>query len=269
MSGTARRSIGVDTDFTDKTAKKYTGTVDASVKAAFDLLGGRLQNVGGSANAITGELQVPDGFTAYTDGLAAEFLAAATNTGSCTIDIESLGPKALTDAAGQALDPGEIVTGNMISVVFVAAGDHFRLRSSGGVQNVTVQGGLTVKRGEARRTLAALGPTDELVTVVSDNFQAAYASSRVIAKGCVTIETAAGTDDDAGLVVELWVGGASAVSLIGKSWAERVFTVPFDFTHLPGDTVSHIYEIKVSSTNDAVYSVGSAQMVCEEWGLNP
>ncbi|SNZ21733.1 hypothetical protein [Cohaesibacter gelatinilyticus] len=266
---TAKNKIGVEADYpSDKSAATYTGTVNDSVFSVAMRNVGMLTGVGGTANAITGNAPVSDNL-AYTDGMQAQFAAPSTNTGAVTLNIGGLGAKSLKDNSGQALDPGVIAAGNLVTVVFYSPDDEFRLPASGGTQNVTVQGGLTVKRSASKRALAAVASTTSLSSIVTQAFQTVYSASRVIVTGEILLKTASGSDDADGLVVELHVDGTKEDEFNTMSWSDQAYAVAFDFSHSPSDTSSHSYEIKVSSTNAAQYPARGAVLVCEEWGANP
>lgn len=266
---TAKRKIGLEADYSgDKSATTYTETVNDSVFAIAQLSTGMLTSVGGTANVITGNAPIDDNF-AYADGMETQFIAANTNTGAVTLNVSGAGAKALKDNAGLALDPGIIVSGNLITAKYYSSGDHWRLLASGGTQNVTVQGGLTVKRSTVARTLATVASTTSLSSVASKAFQTLYSASRVVITGGIMLKTASGSDDDDGLVIKLYVDGAEEQSFDTMSWSAQAYFVPVDFEYLPGDTSSHTYEIRASSTNAAVYPVNGSMIVCEEWGVNP
>ena len=261
---TAKRKIGLEADYSgDKSATAYTEIVNDSVKALWDLNAGKLVSIGGTANAITGSPLVADNY-APADGMAISFIALSTNTGAVTLN-----GVVFKDNAGQALAPGAIAAGSLVSGIYHASANEWRQPASGGTQNVTVQGGLTVKHSTVARTLATVASTTALSSLVSKAFQATYSVSRVIIKGGVLLKTASGSDDDDGLVIKLYVDGAEEDTFSTMSWSAQAYFVPVDFEYLPADTSSHTYEVKASSTNAAVYPVDGSMIVCEEWGINP
>lgn len=90
--------------------------------------------VGGTGDAIT--LTPNPAITAYGAGLKLRFVAAASNTGAVTVDVSGLGVKSLTKHDGAALSASDIVSGQLVEIVY--DGVAFRLTSSNGsVVNAT------------------------------------------------------------------------------------------------------------------------------------
>ena len=56
--------------------------------------------------------------TAYTTGATFEFIAAATNTGAVTINIDGLGAKDIKLNSTVALSGGEIVSGQVVVITY-------------------------------------------------------------------------------------------------------------------------------------------------------
>jgi hypothetical protein len=65
--------------------------------------------------------------TAYYNGMCVLFKAGSTNSGASTINVSSLGSKALRNRLGAALSANEIVVANWVAAVFVAGSDHFQI----------------------------------------------------------------------------------------------------------------------------------------------
>lgn len=72
--------------------------------------------VGGTANAIT--LTSGLNLSALVAGQRAVFLAASTNTGAVTINLDALGATAATDYAGAAIAAGYIVAGHLYQAIY-------------------------------------------------------------------------------------------------------------------------------------------------------
>jgi hypothetical protein len=64
---------------------------------------------------------------AYTDGIIVQFKAATNNTGASTIEIGTLGAKALVDRGGSALVGGEVLAGEYIVARYDSGGDDFEI----------------------------------------------------------------------------------------------------------------------------------------------
>lgn len=86
---------------------------------------------GGTANAqtvaaLTG-IVVPK---ALFDGMVVEWVPSATNTGATTLAAWGLAAKNVKDSSGNALNGGEIISGQIAKVRYVLASDEFRLHRS-------------------------------------------------------------------------------------------------------------------------------------------
>ncbi|MCK2056432.1 hypothetical protein J7U37_20280 [Methylobacterium sp. 37f] len=85
-----------------------------ATKRSFDRSNAMVSSTG-SANAyVLTYTQVPEG---YVKGEVYRFFANATNTGAATININGLGTRSILRADGSALSPGEIVVGQVVTVV--------------------------------------------------------------------------------------------------------------------------------------------------------
>lgn len=88
--------------------------------------------------------------TAYSTGQLIDFIAAGTNTGAVTININSLGAIAIVDQAGTALVAGMIVSGRRYTATY--NGTHFRLAGPDASQAVAEAATDNVARMTALRT---------------------------------------------------------------------------------------------------------------------
>lgn len=250
-----------------RTGAEWTTDTWDSLLALWALNGGVLLGVGGT-NVISAAVAVADGFTAYSDGLRFGFRPAATNTGAATINISGVGAKALRDPDGNVLQAGAIVAGRYTEIIFLAASDHFRLVSTGGTTNVTVQGGLMVQRSAPARLVSPAGPATASTVVVSLNFQATYSDSRVVLEGSIGRLTGSGVADDDGAVIALYVDGSLAQSFTEYCQPSALVNTPFYFSHLPADAANHLYEIRASATISTTYSKGSSVIWASEISPN-
>ena len=219
-------------------------------------------------NVLTAVVAVAEGFVAYSDGLRCSFVALNTNTGAATLNISGVGTKALRDPDGDVLSSGAIVAGRLTEIVFVADDDQFRLVTSGGTTNVTVEGGILVQRSAPSRLVAAAGPATAVTAVGSQSFQCGFADSRVIVEGTIGRVTGAGSADDDGVVVGLYVDTVLVQSFTDHCQPSAQVNTPFYFSYLPGDISSHTYEIRVSSTISATYPKGVNVIWCSEVSPN-
>ena len=80
----------------------------------------------GSANTfVLAPAQTYQQPTAYFDGMTVSFKAASTNTGACTINVNSIGAVAFTQAGGGAFTPGLIGAGNMVVARYFSGDNRF------------------------------------------------------------------------------------------------------------------------------------------------
>lgn len=100
----------------------HTGVGDATVRAMYATAGQvqdgsftLLSTVSGT-NAITATGAI--GMAAYVAGQRFSFVAAATNTGAATININSIGAKSITKFGTTALIAGDIVSGMVCQIVY-------------------------------------------------------------------------------------------------------------------------------------------------------
>lgn len=235
-----------------KSGAEWTTDVRNSIIALWALNGGMLTNIAGT-NVITGNIAISDGFTTYTDGLRIGFIAANSNTGATTLNVSSIGEKAIRTSDGDVLDAGAIIADRYTEVVFHADTDQFRLVSSSGTTNVTIQGGIMLQRSSPTRLAAAVGATTSVTTIASISFQAISSDSRIIAEGNAGLVTQSGSEDVDGIVVALYVDGTSEDSFTAHCLQNQVINVPYYFSYSPADTAAHTYSIRVSSTISSIY----------------
>jgi hypothetical protein len=91
-------------------------------------------------NSLTGLATPP--LEGYTAGAQYSFIAQNTNTGAVTIDIDSLGVKAVTRSGSTALVAGDIIGGAMTLIEY--DGTQFQLLNPNSYVNLTVTGNLKI-----------------------------------------------------------------------------------------------------------------------------
>lgn len=110
----------------------HTGVANATIRTMYASAGqvqdGALTNLtlvsGTDVITATGAV----GMGAYATGQTFTFTAAATNTGAVTLNINSIGAKAITKNGATALSAGDITSGAVVQVVY--DGTQFQLVSS-------------------------------------------------------------------------------------------------------------------------------------------
>jgi hypothetical protein len=100
----------------------HTGVADATVRAQY-ASAGQVQDSAftfltspAGTNTITATASL--GMSAYVTGQRFFFVAAATNTGACTLNINAIGVKSVTKNGTTALVAGDIVNGAVTQVVY-------------------------------------------------------------------------------------------------------------------------------------------------------
>ena len=265
---TTTRDVGdISTDPGGKSGAIWTEDARDSIRALWDLNLGQLASVAGT-NAITASAAVSTGLTSLGDGMMADLIPVNTNTGATTLNVQSLGIKAIVDNAAQALVAGDLVLGSLYHLIFIAASDHWRIIGSAGVSNVTVTGGLTLQRSAPARLALDQGPTTSLTSVASRAFAATQAGSRVIVEGSVSRITDSGSEDTTGLTIHLYVDAVSVESITDAASPGQHTVTPVAFSYSPGDTDSHTYEIRAISNVLATFIQSSCYIVCSEWSPN-
>lgn len=131
------------------------------------------------SNTITGTIATNP--TAYVTGREYRFVAAAANTGAATLNLNSLGAKAITKNGAAALTGGEIASGQAVTVVY--DGTQFQLVSVAQPGSLAANGyqqfasGLIVQWGTANGVTTA---------GVSVTFPLAFPTSILAAAGAVS-----------------------------------------------------------------------------------
>jgi len=82
-----------------------------------------------SASHSAGAYTISNGLSAYFTGMIVRFLPAATNAGAATLNINSLGAKAIKKNGSNALDPGDLYAGQVAVVQY--DGTNFQLLNRG------------------------------------------------------------------------------------------------------------------------------------------
>ena len=108
---------------------RHTGVGAATARTQYaraaEVQDGALTWLTSVAGADTITAVASAGMLAYAAGQTFKFAAVAANTGAVTLNVNSVGAKAVKDSSGNALTAGELVTGRIVSVVY--NGTEFRL----------------------------------------------------------------------------------------------------------------------------------------------
>ena len=104
----------------------------------------------------------PLAFNAYVAGQNFNFIAAGNNTGAVTININSLGARAITKSGTTALVSGDIKTNQIIPIVF--DGTRFQIIGGGGTSVVTTRGDIIRGSSGGVEERLALGASGQALT---------------------------------------------------------------------------------------------------------
>ncbi|USE79475.1 hypothetical protein NDR89_23070 [Cupriavidus gilardii] len=116
LSQSAGSNYPLGTDTVGPDLDNYLRAGFSFTRQVFDGSSNLLGSIGGTANAITATCPVP--FTAYVNGQTFRFVAASTNSGAATININGIGAKAITKAGNAPLVAGDMPAGAVIEVVY-------------------------------------------------------------------------------------------------------------------------------------------------------
>jgi hypothetical protein len=196
------------------------------------------------ADTITGALT--PAITAYAAGQMFYFVAAGTNTGAVTLNINSLGAKAVTRDGSTALVAGDIASGEMVVVVY--DGTRFQMISpntfngtlpvaNGGTgqtsytngqllignttgntltkATLTAGSGVTITNGAGSITIAAAGlPT---MNLVSGTTQTAVANNHYVLTNASATTVTLPASPSAGDVVWITVGNGRTDNVVARN----------------------------------------------------
>lgn len=118
-SNTTLNGIGVSDSSPPDTVDNMVRQLMADIRDAFDDIGGAAT----SAGTDTVTLTTGQTLTAYADGYRLTFIAGGTNTGATTLNVDSVGAKAVVkgDGSATALAAGDITAGMPVDVVYDAS----------------------------------------------------------------------------------------------------------------------------------------------------
>ena len=124
----------------------HTGVADATVRTMYGTAG-QVQDSAftfltspSGTNAITATAAL--GMSAYVTGQRFTFIAPATNTSACTLNINAIGAKSITKNGTTALDAGDIISGSLVQVVY--DGTQFQILNPTSATAITNTGGWSV-----------------------------------------------------------------------------------------------------------------------------
>lgn len=179
---------------------------------------------GGTVDVITATLDPAP--TAYATGMAVWLITAGANTGAVTLNLNSLGAKAV-QKDGSALSGAEWGTGNLLLLVYDGTQFQVVYNSSGGLSNV-VEDTTPQLGGQLDVNGNAIGDgTNELLTFTEDASAVNHVNIENEATGAGPIISSTG--DDTNVDLDIATKGSGVINL------EATVTVVDDIQHA-GDT---------------------------------
>jgi hypothetical protein len=194
----------------------------------------------------------PLSFAAYVAGQNFNFIAAGNNTGATTININSIGAKAITKSGTTALVSGDIKTGQVIPIVY--DGTRFQIIGGGGTSVVTTRGDVIRGSSGGVEERLALGASGQ--ALVSDGTDLVYGSAGGPSKGANALIRTNATNIDESITLSdhstTFTADASANTINNKGSANGFAngdTVQLTGSDLPNGWVAgtQYYVITVAS----------------------
>lgn len=185
-------------------------------------------------DTLTGSLA--PAITAYATGNLFSFVAAATNTGAATINLNSLGAKSITKAGSTALAAGDLVSGQVYLIEY--DGTRFQLINPSGVSGVS-----SISFGSTGLTPSTA--TSGVVTVAG------------------TLAVANGGTGTTGTTANLTVDGTNAVGFLNIPQNSK----SVDYTLVLADAGKHIFHpsgdanartYTIPDNSSVAYTIGTA-----------
>lgn len=107
----------------------HTTDLNEELDQLYDVSYHPLDSISGTNTYLASVANMPV-LTAYVDGMKFRFEPTVTNTGASTLNIDSVGAKAIVSISGTAMASGDLVAGNVYMLEYLGgADDHFRVMS--------------------------------------------------------------------------------------------------------------------------------------------
>lgn len=117
-SNTTLNSIPVSDSTLPNQVDNLVRQLMADIRRVLNDIGAKAVSSGTDTITLTTETVLA---TAYADGTLLIFIAGGTNTGAATLNVDSVGAKAVVKAGGTALTAGDITAGMAVAVVYDAS----------------------------------------------------------------------------------------------------------------------------------------------------
>jgi len=211
-------------------------TVRTNYAAAGQVQDGTLQyltSISGT-NTVTGS--APISMTAYAAGQTFRFIVATTNTGSTTLNINSIGAKSITKNGTTSLSAGDLLINSVVEVIY--DGTQFQLINPIAATSQAFPSGT---RMSFQQTSAPTGWTKDTTAGINDSAMRLVTGS-VVNGGSVAFTTAFASQTPAGSV--------SVTSITGTAGATTLTT-----SQIPSH--DHTYTLGTSSLGATDGATGS------------
>jgi hypothetical protein len=160
--------------------------------SATDVQNGSIVTLSAVSGTDTITATAPLSMAAYAAGQRFNFVAAATNTGAVTININLIGAKSITKAGTAMLNAGDILSGQVVEIIY----DGTRFQMIGARQGASV--GALVVNARSSNTIfgtADLGSMNQFTSTFTQTFDAAatlgsgwYVDVQNIGTGVITFD---------------------------------------------------------------------------------
>ncbi|HEY6022317.1 MAG TPA: hypothetical protein VIY48_21405, partial [Candidatus Paceibacterota bacterium] len=154
---------------------KHTNVADATARTDYgkvsQIQDGGYMMLSAVAGADTITASITPSITAYASGQFFTFIAAGANTGAVTLNINSIGAKAVTKEGTTALAAGDIASGAVVNVVY--DGTRFQIVSGRSVQPLDAQ--LTTLAGITAQQATDLASVSTFIGTLLNDADAATA----------------------------------------------------------------------------------------------
>ncbi len=197
-------------------------------------------------DTITGSIVTPT-LAAYAAGQAFRFVAAGTNTGAATLNINSLGAKAITKNGTTALAAGDIVAGAAYAITY--DGTRFQISPAVGavaLGPITTSGLTQATARMLGRTTAGTGAIEEMDAAAVSAFAAPASTS---AQGVVPLATSTEMITGTNATKAVTVDAIRKGYVVRGTYTSLPVATAVDVSSLPSWMTHFEFQFNLLSTN--------------------